>query len=319
MRILGAALAAGLVLAGCGLGRPTLRDGFAEGGQGLIELRETPFFPQEVHQCGPAALATVLVNAGAQVTPETLAGQVYLPGRRGSLQVELLAAVRRQGLVPYPIDPGVPALEGELGAGRPVLVLLELGIPIYTVWHYAVVIGRDPRSGAVILRSGSTRRKLMSQQAFRAAWGRGGNWGLVVLPPGELAAEPDRSRYLEAVAALESVGQYGPAEAAYWAALRIWPDDPTALLGIGNSRYGMRDLKGAEQGFRRLIQIHPSAIPAHNNLAQVMAEQGKRREALVTIAQGLTLTPKGHPLRATLEETRTEIAQGMPGEKARRS
>ena len=62
-----------------------------------IELKEVPFFPQEAYQCGPAALATVLVAAGASVTPEALAPQAYLPERHGSLQLELVAATRRRG------------------------------------------------------------------------------------------------------------------------------------------------------------------------------------------------------------------------------
>ena len=42
-----------------------------------------------------AALATVLSAAGAAATPESLVEEVYLPGRRDSLQVALMAAARR--------------------------------------------------------------------------------------------------------------------------------------------------------------------------------------------------------------------------------
>ncbi|MGE5154403.1 MAG: PA2778 family cysteine peptidase [Bdellovibrio bacteriovorus] len=310
MRIIAAALAAGLMLLGCSLGQPILRDGAADDRQGLLELRNTPFFPQEVYQCGPAALATVLVAAGKETSPQALAEQVYLPGRRGSLQVELLGATRRQGLLPYPIDPSLLALVEALRGGRPVLVLLDFGVPLYPVWHYAVVVGHDASRRTLILRSGSTRRKLMSERRFLAAWGRGGSWGLVVLRPGELPAAPDRVRYLEAVAALESAGHHAAAESAYRAALGVWPDDPTALLGLGNSLYGRGDRAGAERAYRRLIAAHPGSIAAYNNLAQVLAEGGQKASALDVLARGLSLAPEGHPLRATLEETRAEIRQG---------
>lgn len=312
MRTIAAALAAGLVLLGCAPGQPVLRDG-AAGGQGAVELRETPFFPQEVYQCGPAALATVLVSAGKPTTPQALAEQVYLPGRRGSLQVELLGATRRQGLLPYPIDPALPALVEELRAGRPVLVLLDLGIPLYPVWHYAVVVGHDPSRRTLILRSGSTPRKVMSERRFLAAWGRGRSWGLVVLRPGELPAAPNRSRYLEAAAALEAAGQHAAAESAYRGALEAWPDDPAALLGIGNSLYGRGDLAGAERAYRRLLAARPGSIAAYNNLAQVLADRGQRGRALEVLARGLSLAPAGHPLHPTLEATQAEIRHGMKG------
>ena len=43
------------------------------------ELEATPFFPQEIDHCGPAALATTLVAAGIDTTPEALAPSVFLP------------------------------------------------------------------------------------------------------------------------------------------------------------------------------------------------------------------------------------------------
>lgn len=66
-------------------------------GAAPVRLESVPFYPQQAYQCGPAALAGVLGAAGATIDPETLAPQVYLPGRRGSLQAELVAAARRAG------------------------------------------------------------------------------------------------------------------------------------------------------------------------------------------------------------------------------
>lgn len=307
MRTILAALAACLTLTGCGLAPSGMRDVSDQAGRRPIELQEVPFFPQELHQCGPAALATVLAQTGKQVEPAVLAEQVYLPGRKGSLQVELLGATRRQGLLPYPVPTGFDALAEELHARRPILVLLDLGIPMYPIWHYAVVVGHDPRARSVILRSGSTRRKIMSDERFLAAWGRSGSWGFVVLLPGELPARPERARYLEAVAALEAAGQHESAESAYRAALGPWPGDSTALLGIGNSLYGRGDLDGAARAYRRLIDAHPASIAAYNNLAQVLAEQGQWKQALSIVAMGLSVTPRDHPLRATLEASQAEI------------
>lgn len=56
------------------------------------ELLETPFFPQDAYQCGPASLAMVLNSQGVEVSPQHLQALVYLPQRKGSLQAEMLAA-----------------------------------------------------------------------------------------------------------------------------------------------------------------------------------------------------------------------------------
>ncbi|HUG04491.1 MAG TPA: hypothetical protein VML92_08685, partial [Steroidobacteraceae bacterium] len=66
-----------------------------------VELAGTPFFPQDEYQCGPAALATVLRASGVATLPDDLKPQVYVPGRRGSLQAELIGAARRHGRLPY--------------------------------------------------------------------------------------------------------------------------------------------------------------------------------------------------------------------------
>ena len=146
-----------------------------------LELETVPFFAQTEFQCGPAALATILAAAGASVTPETLADAVYIAGLRGSLQPELLGATRRQGFIPYVLEPRPAALFAELAANRPVLVLQNLGFKRAPVWHYAVVVGVDPSADRVILRSGTERRRTERTHRFLRSWQRGENWAFVAL------------------------------------------------------------------------------------------------------------------------------------------
>ena len=93
-------------------------------------LTSVPFFAQEDHACGPAALAMVLRSAGLAVVPEQLVGQVYVPGRQGSFQTELLVSARRHGLPAYVLEPSVAAVLREVAAGHPVLVFQNLVCPI---------------------------------------------------------------------------------------------------------------------------------------------------------------------------------------------
>ena len=119
-------------------------------------ISTVPFFAQKEYECGPAALAMVLSAAGMGVTPDELVDQVYLPSRKGSLQVEMLAATRQKGLLAYTLRPSVQDLLMEVAAGHAVLVFQNVSLPVYPVWHYAVVIGYDLERNTLTLHSGET-------------------------------------------------------------------------------------------------------------------------------------------------------------------
>src|SRR5690349_10494962 len=121
------------LVSGCSLIAPqtsALKETLKENSLGLpqrTELTHVPFFPQIDYYCGPSSLAMALNAAGAHVTPEALVDQVFLPGRKGSLQVEMLAAARRNGMVAYELEPRVVDLLRELAAGAPAIVLENYG------------------------------------------------------------------------------------------------------------------------------------------------------------------------------------------------
>jgi tetratricopeptide (TPR) repeat protein len=272
-------LAAGaLALAGCG-GLPIGSDP-PEFAGGSVEVKRVPFFPQEQHQCGPAALAMALGAAGERVTAEQLVPEVYLPGREGSLQAEMLAGARRRGLVAYPLSGGLESLHAELAAGTPVIVLQNLGFEWLPRWHYAVAIGYDAPRRQVILHSGVTPRLAMDLRAFDATWRRSERWAMLALPPGRIPAAATAEGYLQAVVALEKAGQPRAAQASYRAATRRWPDSLVAWMGLGNTSHALGDLAGAERAFREAAQRHPDSAAALNNLAQVLAERRRFPEAI---------------------------------------
>lgn len=281
-----------------------------------VELTSVPFFAQEEYQCGPAALATVLSWSGVNVTPAELTPQVYVPSRQGSLQIELLGATRRHGRIPYVLQPRLTALLTEVAAGHPTLVLLNLGLSWYPVWHYAVVVGYDLERNQIIMRSGRLPRDVLRMEVFERIWARSGYWALLVMPPDKLPATAEESPYLQAVTELERLQQWRPAARAYETALKQWPDSLGAALGLGNARYALADLAGAEQAFRGAVEHHPDAAPAYNNLAQVLAEEGRYREAERMVRQALKL---GGPLQNTYQQTLQEIqdrAHAKPQDKS---
>ena len=271
-----------------------------------VELTDVPFHPQVTDQCGPAALATVLNDAGVTVTPGELRPLVYIPDRNGSLQMELIAATRRFGRIPYRLDQDLEAVVAELEAGRPVIVLQNLGAGWAPIWHYAVVVGYLADDKQFVLRSGNERRLLMKAGRFARKWRSGDYWAIVTLEPGELPAHADADRYLRAVAAVESTGDYAAAASAYRAAVARWPDNGLAWLGLGNAAYHDGRLGNAGTAYRHLLDIEPGHAIAANNLSQAYIEQGCREAALATLAAAIARVDAGDPVRphliATLEE-----------------
>ncbi len=274
-----------------------------------VELDETPFFPQAEDQCGPAALATILNHAGVALRLAEARSAVYIPERQGSLQVELVAAIRSYGRVPYQIEPRLSSLIAELRAGRPVLILQNLGIKIAPLWHYAVVVGHSPEERQVVLRSGSIKRHVLSEAKFLRSWRRGDYWGVVALRPSELPAIVDERSYLTAVAGMESVGRHDTALQAYHAALTRWPESALALLGLGNSHYALDDLLNAERTYRNLLAIHPEHVIALNNLAQTLTERGCTTEATTMIEAAFAVPDTPEWLLASLAATDRAISE----------
>ncbi len=293
---------------GCGVSSSIVKADLLEKSGGVvIELTDTAFFPQTTDQCGPAALATVLAAAGVHVTPADLAPSVYIPGRNGSLQLELLAATRSYGRLPYLVQPDVVSLLGEIQAGRPVIVFQNLGFSISPIWHYAVVVGYLPDENQFVLRSGDNRRHLIATSKFLRSWRRADKWGVVVLAPGELPASPDPEAFVRAVADLEAVGQIEAAAAGYQTAVNHWPQNSLAWLGLGNSSYELGQLALAEQAYSKLLNIDADNVIALNNLSLVLADRGRIDDAIQTIDVALSLTKPGDPMQNLVSATRAEI------------
>lgn len=280
------------------------------------ELTATPFYPQTEHQCGPAALATVLGAAGHPVEPGALAAEVYLPGRQGTLQPELAAAVRARGLLAYEVGPGLDDILAEVAAGRPVLVLQRLGAGPWPGWHYAVVVGYDQNHGQVLLRSGTKQRLAMRASLFEATWERGGRWALVVLEPGTLPARPDLTRYMQSAAALEATPNPEAAARSYQAAARFWPQEPLPRLGLGNVAAARGDWREAEGWYAAVLRDDPSQAAALNNRAEALQRLGCAEAARLSLQQGMSFVAAGDPLRPALEQAARDIAARSAGSAA---
>lgn len=307
----GVVLSAAL-LAGCAA-PPQLAALQAQGAAGLpmrAQAQRVPFFVQPGDTlCGPTSLAMVAQAAGRALTPEQLTPQVYLPGRQGALQTEMLAAARRNGLVPYVIEPSLSALLRELASGAPVLVLQNLSLPVVPQWHYAVAVGYDWPAGEIELHSGTTERLRLPLSTFERTWARSEHWAVRVAAPDAPPATADAARWGAAVAPLERVNVQA-AHAAYRAGLRRWPQAALLHFGAGNTAHALGAQDEARRAFEAAVALQPDFADAWNNLAWLRLQGGNAPAAREAAARAVAL---GGPRMAVYEATlRATQAPGAP-------
>ena len=280
-----------------------------------VEWAQVPFFPQDINQCGPAALATALGAVGVPIAPEVLGTAVFVPAREGSLQIEMLAAPRRHGHIATRIRPDLISLLREVAAGQTPVVLLNLGLSIQPLWHYAVVVGYDLPAGQILLRSGTVKREVMPLSTFEHTWARSSQWAFVVLPPDRLPAQADEAAVTEARVAFERVAPAPQAAQAYRTALKRWPDSLLLGLGLGNALYAAGALADAEAAYAQVAQRHDSA-PAWHNLARVRLERRDLSGARTAADAAMRRAQQEPSWRDAVEVLRRDVERATAGEGA---
>lgn len=269
-------------------------------------LTTVPFHAQEKYQCGPAALAMVLQWSGLAVEPEQLVSTVYTPARRGSLQSGLVTAARRHGRLAYPIK-GFNALISEVAAGRPVIVLQNLGLKWIPRWHYAVVIGYDLDQRWVVMHSGASPSRSVGFKTFANTWKRADYWGLLVLPPDQMPRNPELTSYLKSAFGLQIAGHVRAAIEAFENAAARWPQSAEAAIALGNAYYLDGSKQKAINAFSKAVQIAPNHGAALNNLAHLLAESGDLDKAEIMALRAVDAGgPHAEIYRQTLEEIRVK-------------
>lgn len=271
------------------------------------QLIDIPFVAQEDHYCGPASVSMLLQHRGQNIAQEQVAQRIFLPGRQGTLQLDVKSFIRQRGLLAYPVPASLSALTDELAAGNPVLVLQNLGFSWWPQWHYAVAVGYDLDRRELILHSGTRRHHRTALSTFERTWARGGYWGLVALPEGQLPASNDPEGMLNTTLDQQIIGRLDDPVTAFAALAKRWPQLSMAWFGLGNALYEHGDTLAATQAFIRASEVAPMP-EAYHNLAFAAVDLGCLELAQMSLACGLRHAPR-HP---RLQQARSEIRALAP-------
>jgi len=276
---------------------------------------DVPFVPPRTDMCGSTSIEMVssywqaTTSYKPYLSVQELDGRTLIPAKGGTLQVELVATARANGLVAYPLEPTFDALFAELAEHHPVIVLVNRGLSWYPLWHYAPVTGYDGEKRTVLTHFSDQSNEAISIETFGALWKRSDNWGVVLLPPEYLPASVSPKRFLSAVYAFEKAGMREGAIRAYQSALLRWPEDADIHFALANAYYHAKHLSEAEKSYRKLLTIKPSYPLAQNNLALLLCQRGKSEEGLKLLEKVVTEDPR---IQAMIKATQEEIRSGCP-------
>lgn len=286
-------LAAVVLLAGCASTPdwPDTTPRSAESASSATLLESVPFYPQEKYQCGPASLAMMLNAQGLETNPDILKELVYLPGKEGSLQVEMVAGARSHDMLVYRLPPEPEAVLAEVEAGNPVLIMQNLRLGWWPQWHFAVVVGYDTERQVLILNTDTRRHYEMPYKVFYNTWAKADHWATVILPPDRIPATGELLPYLRAAHDLETTGHTLAAQRAYETAITKWQEQPTPLMAKANLQYQLGRHQKAADGFLKVINKFPEFAEGWNNLAIALNDAGCPAQARKASACAATLAP----------------------------
>ncbi|MCC5881577.1 MAG: PA2778 family cysteine peptidase [Halomonas sp.] len=287
-RLAGVLLLGLLLLSGCA-STPRLAESTEQSLPRQAWVADVPFHAQREYQCGPASLAMVLNHDGVDVTMETLIPQVFIPGRDGSVQPEMLATVRRHGRIPFVLDDTLDALLTELASGHPVVVMQNLSLPAWPMWHYAVAIGYDLDANELILHSGEEAERIESFRRFDSTWARSERWAFVALQPGQMPSGISEQPALQAIAAFEQTQGAEAALPAWSALVERFPTSGMGHFALGNARHASGDPLGAIESFRTSVAHRDDLGVAWLNLGLTLHANGEEDEARQALQRAAAL------------------------------
>ena len=267
---------------------------------------DVPFVAQNKFYCGPASLTMVAEYYGRNLTLSQVEKLMYLPIVKGSLQTELQATARSLNFATFPMRLDRKSLSAEIDQNHPVIILQNLSLGVYPIWHYAVVVGRSPNSDHLLLHSGDHEYYRIPWNTFENTWKRGNHWALVVLPAGEIPKSATEQQALRAALDLEKTGKLRAAQLTYAAIVERWPESFKAYVGLANSYMQLKQPLAASKAYRKALSLNKYSTKTLNNFAYSAYKLGCEITAIKAANCAFKLSGSNKRILATLNELKTK-------------
>lgn len=271
------------------------------------DIQGVPFYSQQEFYCGPTTLAEIFEFNGVKKSPESIAPQLFIPKRNGSLQLEMIAAIRQEEFLAYSSRGSLAQLIKLINHNIPVIVLQNLGLSWYPLWHYAVVKGYDLERQEFILHSADIKNRRVAMKVFERTWQRGKFWYVAALTTSQNIAILDDFTFISAAQDLISTGK-GPAAIPYLKqAINVWPENWLSYFLLAN--YYFEQSYSLDKQFNQAIYWFEQGLAfgqnhSHylNNYAYALFKNGDIEQAKAMIKKALILSPYDSNILATEQE-----------------
>ncbi|MEW6983462.1 PA2778 family cysteine peptidase [Colwelliaceae bacterium 6471] len=267
------------------------------------DIKNVPFYNQQAFYCGPTTLAEIFEYNDIKRLPEEIAPLLFIPKREGSLQLEMVAAIRQQGLLAYTERGNLNKLLYFVQNNIPIIVLQNLGLSWYPIWHYAVVKGYDLTTEKLILHTGDVENRHVDLSVFERTWQRANFWLLIALPGEHSLTQLEPFTYVSSAQDLITVKELSSGLTHLKNATILWPDYWLSYFLLGNyfleNAQNNENIKKAIFWFEKGYLYSAQQSLYLNNYAFALYKDNQLKKAKEIILQAEQLGPNNINIRAT--------------------
>lgn len=257
---------------------------------------------QKSHQCGPAALESVMRHWGKDVQADAITRELYQSGSRGVLNFMLAQYARNSGFWTETGNADISRLKSWILKDIPVIVMVRTGPPLLWVsnYHFVVVKGFDDADQIFYANTGKAETQAIPYLKFEKRWKDAGNWYLIICPPEKVDWELEANEAGDLGFLLEDLNQLEIAEKWYQYSLKKNPEKQVIQFNLANIFLKTRRWDEAEKLYIDLLKEKPEWGPLSNNLAWVYIQKGQYQKAVTVIEDVLK---KGAPRQYDILDT----------------
>ena len=245
---------------------------------------------------GVGALHLVLEQMGRTCEVAHLTAEVAKLESSGMPHEEALAAhARRHGLWAHAQYGRLDRLADRVRAAMPVLVQLQDAERRADQRYFAVVDAYQVSNRILRLRTGDGLPLAISEGEFWRRWERVRFWMMTVGPPELGTWELSALEYVSRMQFLDAAGRFEEGDADAAKALLLEGNQADLCISVAVRERARGRAEAAEALFRRAMDKEGAYVRAANNLAYLLAEQGRDLEEAEQLARACVLREPTNP------------------------